>query len=174
MKTSEIKKKVAAKVAKGKRKVAKKCGRGKAKCASVAFALCALLSLCGCQNPAQRSITITTDIYAYGSSRINLGGQGDIGSAAQSNETGGNDAGLVASPTTDVKPEVAVGVGGSSVGTGKGGASSQSGTFSRIGAGVDAAASLLSSGDAGDADKPATAATDAAVCTGDECSEKIQ
>lgn len=106
MKVDQVKGKVAAKVAKGKAKVAAKCGKA-AKCAALVSCLASLV-LAGCQNPAQRSITITTEIYAYDRSHINVGGQGDVGSAAQSNETGGNDAGMTASPVTDVRPDVDV------------------------------------------------------------------
>lgn len=164
MKVKDIKTKVAAKVAKGKEKVAKKCG----KCALVAFAL---LALAGCQSPAQRAQTAETkqvfNIYEGSTANFTFGSE--FVSLAQSNETGGNDAGLTASPTTDVKPEIAVGVGGSSAGTGKGGGTTtQSGKFATIGAGVDAAASLVPSGDNTEA-QPVAQPAAKPECEGGEC-----
>ena len=114
MKVKDIKKKVAAKVAKGKAKVAKKCG----KCAIVAFAL---LAVVGCQNPAQRAQTAETRLTF----NINEGASGttfnfgnEFVSLAQSNETGGNDAGLVATQTPTVSPKTDVNVGGAKSGSG--------------------------------------------------------
>lgn len=109
MKTSDVKKKVEAKVAKGKAKVAKKCGKAKAACA-VAFVL---LAICGCQNPAQRAQTADTRIQVFGGN-VTFGHE--LVSLAQANETAGNDAGMTASPTNDIKPDVDVKVG--SAGTG--------------------------------------------------------
>lgn len=193
MKVKDIKKKVAAKVAKGKAKVAKKCGKAeelplkagdvfttpdgrKWKYAGDGVAkllsLVALLALCGCQNPAQRAQTAETkqifNIYEGSTANFTFGSE--FVSLAQSNETGGNDAGLTASPTTDVKPEIAVGVGGSSAGTGKGGGTTtQSGKFATIGAGVDAAASLVPSGDDNTEAQPVTQPVAKSECEGGEC-----
>ena len=92
--------------AKGKAKVAKKCAK--------AFALAfALLIVCGCQNPAQRAQTADTKILIYGGT-VTFGSE--FVSLAQSNETAGNDAGMPASPTNDIKPAADVKVG--SAGTG--------------------------------------------------------
>ncbi len=106
MKVSEIKTKVAAKVAKGKAKVAKKCGRAGKKCAGIIIACLLSLTMIGCQNPAQRAQTAETNIYVYEGATVNFGS--DFVSLAQSNETGGNDAGQVASPTNDIKPDINV------------------------------------------------------------------
>ena len=166
MKVKDIKKKVAAKVAKGKAKVKAKCG----KCALVAFAL---LAVAGCQNPAQRAQTAETTqkFYVYDGATANFTFGSEFVSLAQSNETGGNDAGLTASPTTDVKPEIAVGVGGSSAGTGKGGGTTtQSGKFATIGAGVDAAASLVPSGDDAEAQQVTQPAAKS-ECEGGACKD---
>lgn len=113
MKVKDIKSKVAAKVAKGKAKVAKKCG----KCALVAFAL---LAVVGCQHPAQRAQTAETtqNFYMYEGSTGNFTFGSEFVSLAQSNETGGNDAGLVATQTPTVSPKTDVNVGGAKSGTG--------------------------------------------------------
>lgn len=144
MKVSEIKQKVAAKVAKGKEKVAKKCGGAGKRCAGAVALFAALAALFGCQNPAQRSQTAEVKIV------VEQGGTATFGrefvSLAQSNETAGNDAGLTASPTTDVKPEIAVGVGGSSAGVGLSAGTTQSGKFAKIGAAADAVVSLVAPG----------------------------
>ena len=105
-KCDKAKAKIASKVAKGKAKVAKKC----AKACALAFAL---LVVCGCQNPAQRAQTADTKILIYGGT-VTFGSE--FVSLAQSNETAGNDAGMTASPTNDIKPDVDVKVG--SAGTG--------------------------------------------------------
>ena len=105
-KCDKAKAKCASKVAKGKAKVAKKC----AKACALAFAL---LVVCGCQNPAQRAQTADTKILIYGGT-VTFGSE--FVSLAQANETGGDDAGQVASPTNDIKPDVDVKVG--STGTG--------------------------------------------------------
>ena len=154
MKVSQIKSKVAAKVAKGKAKVAAKCGKA-AKCAALVFCLASLV-LAGCQNPAQRAQTAETRIYIYEGATANFGNE--FVSLAQSNETGGNDAGQTASPTTETKPEIAVGVGGSSAGVGQSAGTTQSGKFAKIGAAADAVTSLVAPGIGGDG---ATDATDA-------------
>lgn len=86
----EIKAKVNSKIKKAKAKIAKKCG--------VLFALAFSLILVGCQNPAQRAQTADTRIYVYDGATVTFGS--DFVSLAQANETGGNDAGQVASPTT--------------------------------------------------------------------------
>lgn len=98
MKVNEIKTKVAAKVAKGKAKVAKKCGRAGKRCAGIIIACLLSLTMIGCQNPAQRAQTADTRIYIYDGASVTFGNE--FVSQAQSNETGGNDAGQVASPTT--------------------------------------------------------------------------
>ena len=105
-KCDKAKAKIASKVAKGKAKVAKKC----AKACALAFAL---LVVCGCQNPAQRAQTADTKILIYGGT-VTFGSE--FVSLAQANETGGDDAGMTASPTNDIKPDVDVKVG--STGTG--------------------------------------------------------
>lgn len=104
MKTKEIKNKVASKVAKGKAKVAKTLAKKLAKCIIVAFAI----GLAGCQNPAQRAQTCSVTVYAYDASTITLGQESVT--LAQSNETGRDDAGLTASPTTTVSPDIDVSV----------------------------------------------------------------
>ena len=147
MKVNQIKQKVAAKVAKGKAKVAKKCGKA-AKCVLIAAALSAVV--CGCQNPAQRAQTAETkqefNIYEGATATFTFGSE--FVSLAQANETGGNDAGLTASPKTDTSPEVAVGVGGSSAGVGSSGASRQ-GVGAAIGSAVDAVSGLFAGGSGG-------------------------
>lgn len=100
-KCDKAKAKCASKVAKGKAKVAKKCAK--------ACALALVLSLiAGCQNPAQRAQTADTRIQIFGGS-VTFGNE--FVSLAQANETGGNDAGQVATPTNDIKPDVDVSVG---------------------------------------------------------------
>lgn len=169
MKVSQIKSKVAAKVAKGKSKVAAKCGEA-AKCAAI---LLALAFVCGgCQNPAQRAQTAETHIYIYGGATATFGAE--FVSLAQSNETGGNDAGLTASPTTETQPEIAVGVGGSSAGVGQGGGSTQSGKFAKIGAAADAVIDLIPAKEESKADaaeEPVKA--DAPECADGACSEGV-
>ena len=177
MKINQVKEKVAAKVAKGKAKVSKKCGKA-AKCVVLLFGLAFMLS--GCQNPAQRSITITTNIYAYDKSKINVGGKGDVGSAAQSNETGGNDAGMTASPVNDIKPDINVSVPVNKANAGTSGAS-MGALESVLGAGADWLGSKIKgSGDAKETDAApaATSATAAPAasnagggsCPGGNCS----
>ena len=171
MKTSQVKEKVAAKVAKGKAKVAAKCGKA-AKCVVLLFGLAFVLA--GCQNPAQRSITITTEIYAYDQSKINVGGQGDVGSAAQSNETGGNDAGMTASPTNDIKPDIDVSIPVNKANAGTSGAAG--GALERVvGSAADWVADKISGGDKDAPAAAAPAATSAAAaassCPNGNCSE---
>lgn len=101
-KCDKAKAKVASKVAKGKAKAVKKC----AKACALAFVI-ALIA--GCQNPAQRAQTADTRIQIFGGS-VTFGNE--FVSLAQANETGGNDAGQVATPTNDIKPDVDVTVGG--------------------------------------------------------------
>lgn len=145
MKVSQIKQKVAAKVAKGKAKVAAKCGNGKAaKNISILGAIILALAEVGCQNPAQRAQTCEVSIYAYDASTVTLGTESVT--LAQSNETGGNDAGLTASPTTETKPEVAVGVGGSSAGVGGSSGAAKQGVGAAVGAAVDAVGWMFSAG----------------------------
>lgn len=160
MKVNQAKEKVAAKVAKGKAKVAAKCGKA-AKCVALLF--CLAFALTGCQNPAQRSITITTEIYAYDQSKINVGGQGDVGSAAQSNETGGNDAGMTASPTNDIKPDIDVSIPVNKANAGTSGAAG--GALERVvGSAADWVADKINGGDK---DAPAAAASS---CPNGNCS----
>ena len=168
MKVNQAKEKVAAKVAKGKAKVAAKCGKA-AKCVALLF--CLAFALTGCQNPAQRSITITTEIYAYDKSQINVGGQGDVGSAAQSNETGGNDAGMTASPTNDIKPDIDVSIPVNKANAGTSGAS-MGALESVLGAGADWLGSKIKgSGDAKATDAaPAASNAGGGSCPGGNCS----
>lgn len=180
MKVSQIKQKVAAKVAKGKAKVAKKCGKA-AKCAAVLFALAFAV---GCTHPAQRAQTAETkqSFYIYEGAKANFTFGSEFVSLAQSNETGGNDAGQVTTQTTDTKPEVAVGVGGSSAGVGQSAGTTQSGKFAKIGAAADAVTSLVAPGIGGDVStdaknagieaKPAEATvTPSTSCEGGACSD---
>lgn len=111
-KCDKAKAKCASKVAKGKAKVAKKC----AKACALAFII-ALIA--GCQNPAQRAQTADTRIQIFGGS-VTFGKE--FVSLAQANETGGNDAGQVATPTNDIKPDVDVTVGGKAAAKTKAGA----------------------------------------------------
>lgn len=171
MKVNQAKEKVAAKVAKGKAKVAAKCGKA-AKCVALLF--CLAFALTGCQNPAQRSITITTEIYAYDKSQINVGGQGDVGSAAQSNETGGNDAGMTASPTNDIKPDIDVSIPVNKANAGTSGAAG--GALERVvGSAADWVADKISGGDKDAPAAAAPAATSAAAaassCPNGNCSK---
>lgn len=113
MKTKkDIKKKVAAKVAKGKSKIARKCG----KACVAAFALLSLV-LAGCQGTSTPSRSQTLHIA---DSTINIYGSGDGGrtndvarvelaTQAMAIETGGSET-QTSSPTqtTDVKPDVNV------------------------------------------------------------------
>lgn len=138
MKVKDIKSKVAAKVAKGKAKVAEKCGKA-AKCAVVLFALAFVIT--GCQNPAQRAQTAEVKIVVEQGGTANFGNE--FISLAQSNETGGNDAGQTASPTTDTKPEIAVGVGGSSAGVGGTSGAAKKGVGAAIGGAIDAIADVI-------------------------------
>ena len=111
-KCAKAKAKIEKKVANGKAKVAKKCAK--------ACALALVLSLiAGCQNPAQRAQTAETKIQIFGGS-VTFGNE--FVSLAQANETGGNDAGQVAPPTNDIKPDVDVTVGGKAAAKTKAGA----------------------------------------------------
>lgn len=172
MKVNQIKSKVATKVAKGKAKVAKKCGRAGKKCAGAVVLAAMLAFLAGCQNPAQRAQTADCRIIIHGGT-VTFGN--DFQSLAQSNETGGNDAGLTASPTTDVKPEVAVGVGGSSAGVGGTSGASKQGVGAAVSAAVDALADVASSGDAKTESDAAPAARSVVApsqqCEGGACAE---
>lgn len=111
-KCDKAKAKCASKITKGKAKVAKKC----AKACALAFVI-ALIA--GCQNPAQRAQTADTKIQIFGGS-VSFGNE--FVSLAQANETGGNDAGQVATPTNDIKPDVDVTVGGKAAAKTKSGA----------------------------------------------------
>ena len=163
-KIAKAKRKVSAKVARGKAKVVKKCA------GAVALGACLASLAAGCQNPAQRAQTAETkqEFNLYEGSHATFTFGSEFVSLAQSNETGGNDAGLVASPTTETKPEIAVGVGGSSAGVGQAAGASSSGTFSKIGAAVDAVASLVPGG--GDA-APAAVSAPAADCPDGNCGD---
>lgn len=169
MKVSNVKAKVAAKVAKGKAKVAKKCGRA-GKRTVAAGCVIALLALVGCTSPAQRAQTAETrqifNIHEGSTATFTFGSE--FVSLAQSNETGGNDAGQVATRTTEVKPEVAVGVGGSSAGVGSSGASKQ-GVGAAIGGAVDALAGAFSPTDAEKTDTTETQLVQ--KCDGGDCSD---
>lgn len=112
IKCAKAKAKIEKKVANGKAKVVKKC----AKACAVALVL---FALCGCQNPAQRAQTADTKIQIFGGS-VTFGNE--FVSLAQANETGGNDAGQVATPTNDIKPDVDVTVGGKAAAKTKSGA----------------------------------------------------
>ena len=157
MKVKDIKAKVDKKIAKCNVKVAAKCAKC-AKAVAVAFVLAFVL---GCQNPAQRAQTAETKqyFYVYEGATANFTFGSEFVSLAQSNETGGNDAGLTASPTTDTKPEIAVGVGGSSAGVGSSGAAKH-GVGAAIGNAVDAISGIipLSSGKEDDKTEASTPA----------------
>lgn len=117
MKTSEIKSKVAAKVAKGKEKIEKKCGKA-AKCAAWIVATAALAAIVGCSTAdaptAQRAQTVTAkDISIV----FNISGTNapapsisiEIATAAQANETAGTEtmtATNTQTPTNDVKTDL--------------------------------------------------------------------
>ena len=108
MKVKDIKKKVAAKVAKGKNKVAKKCG----KCALVAFAL---LCVAGCLYPTapSRSQNLTIRdcnirIYGGGAETGDVA-RVEIASQAMAIETSGTENNTnTPTQTTDIKPDVDV------------------------------------------------------------------
>ena len=118
MKTSKIKEKVAAKVAKGNAKVARKCGKGKAAKASALVLLCGVIAaLTGCQGTTtpSRSQTLTFDdckFYFYGGGdgpKTNEIARVEIGTQAMSIENSGSET-QTATPTqtTDVKPDIDV------------------------------------------------------------------
>jgi len=110
MKTKDVKKKVAAKVAKGKAKVAKKCG----KCAkAIAAFLCLSALLCGCQGTStpsrSQNLTIkdcTINVYGSGT-ETNEVARVELATQAMSIENSGTET-QTATPTqtTDVKPDV--------------------------------------------------------------------
>lgn len=112
MKTKkDIKKKVAAKVAKGKSKIARKCG----KACVAAFALLSLV-LTGCMGTTtpSRSQTLTLtectiNIYGSGDGMTNDVARVEIASQAMSIENSGTES-QTSSPTqtTDVKPDINV------------------------------------------------------------------
>lgn len=97
---AKVNAKVNAKIKKAKAKIAKKC--------AILFALAFSLAFVGCQNPAQRAQTAETNIYVYEGATVTFGS--DFVSLAQANETGGNDAGLTASPTTSTDVPIAIDV----------------------------------------------------------------
>lgn len=100
MKVANIKKKVAAKVAKGKAKVAAKCGKTGKACILFAF----LLAVAGChmgeQPTAQRAQTANTEVKFLvedgGTATFNFGAE--FVSQAQANETSGTET-MTASPS---------------------------------------------------------------------------
>ena len=103
MKVSNIKGKVAAKVAKGKAKVAAKCGKsGKAAKACAVLALLAVFTGChmGEQPTAQRAQTANTEVKFLvedgGKATFNFGAE--FVSQAQANETSGTET-MTASPS---------------------------------------------------------------------------
>lgn len=169
MKVKDIKAKVDKKIAKCKVKVAAKC----AKCAKAVAVAFALAFVFGCQNPAQRAQTAETTqkFYVYEGATANFTFGSEFVSLAQANETGGNDAGLTASPTTDTKPEIAVGVGGSSAGVGSSGAAKQ-GIGAAIGNAVDAISGIIpSSSGKEDAKTEATAPAESKSNASGECKD---
>ncbi|MBQ2628480.1 MAG: hypothetical protein IJG13_02265 [Kiritimatiellae bacterium] len=103
MKVSDIKGKVAAKVAKGKAKIAAKCGKsGKAAKACAVLALLAVFAGChmGEQPTAQRAQTANTEVKFLvedgGKATFNFGAE--FVSQAQANETSGTET-MTASPS---------------------------------------------------------------------------
>lgn len=179
MKVSQIKTKVAAKVAKGRAKVAKKCGKAKKSVASVLvlFGLCAGLTGCLIPSAPSRSQTLTihdctVHIYGGGAETGDVA-RVDMASQAMSIENSGSEAQTVSpSQTVDTKPEIAVGVGGSSAGVGGGSsagvgggtsaATAKKGLGERIGSAADAVVDALpSKGD--DAAAPAAPAAQSAA-----------
>lgn len=185
MKVSQIKAKVAKKIAKGKAKVAKKCGRrGKTVAALlVAFGVTAVVSGCLYPTAPSRSQHLafehcTFTIIGGGDGGSNPGctndvARIDIGSQAMQIETSGTENNTnTPTQTVDTKPEIAVGVGGSSAGVGQGGAAKQ-GVGAAIGSAVDAVSGMSSGGKDDDAEAEVTPAptTDksASECEGGAC-----
>lgn len=137
MKTSNIKAKVAAKIAKGNAKIAAKCGGKKAKaCAAVAaLGLAAALAGCGTVTPSRsQSLALkdcTINIYGSGNGATNDVPRVDIASQAMQVENSGSET-QTATPqyTTDVKPDVdlnyndALSAGASAAGSGANAAAS--------------------------------------------------
>lgn len=168
---NKAKEKVAAKVGKAKEKIAKRCGKA-AKCALVAFALASLVG-CG-SNPAAYSVTQNNQFescqFVFGGASTNAAPV-EMFTLAQNLENAGSQT-ADQTVKTDVTPEVAVGVGGSSAGVGQGGGTA-SGTFSKIGAAVDAVSSLIPSGDAEESPSVKTEASPSASgdCPDGNCSD---
>ena len=166
---NKAKEKVAAKVGKAKEKIAKKCGKT-AKCALLAFALASLVG-CG-SNPAAYSVTQNNQFDAC---TFNFGGAStnaatvEMFTLAQNLENAGSQT-ADQTVKTDVSPEVAVGVGGSSAGVGQGGGTA-SGTFSKIGAAVDAVSSLIPSGDTEASPSASGDCPDGNCSDNDECKD---
>lgn len=110
MKVKNIKKKVAAKVAKGKTKIANKCKKTAKACAAIAL-LAAFASGCQGLTSPSRSQTLTLDrctINIYGGGKYtNDVAQVEIASQAMSIENSGSET-QTATPTqtTDVKPDI--------------------------------------------------------------------
>lgn len=182
MKVKNIKSKVEAKVAKAKNKTVKKCGRGRKACAcAVALVSClASLVLTGCMWPSAPSRSQSLNmrdctVYVFGGgAETGDVARVEIASQAMAIETSGTESQTVSpTQTVDTKPEVAVGVGGSSASTGKGGTATQSGKFAAIGAGVDAAASMLPSGGKAEekAEENRTTKENSVVATENECAD---
>lgn len=143
---NKAKTKVAEKVGKAKEKIAAKCGKAAKKCAITLalLALAALIDGCG-SYPAAYSVTQSNQFdnctFTFGGATTTNAVPVEMFTLAQSLENTGTQT-ADQTTKTDVSPEVAVGVGGSSAGVGQGGGSA-SGTFSKIGAAVDAAGSLV-------------------------------
>lgn len=137
MKTKkDIKKKVAAKVAKGKSKIARKCG----KACVAAFALLSLLAGCMGTTTPSRSQTLTLtectiNIYGSGDGTTNDVARVDIASQAMSIENSGTET-QTATPTqtTDVKPDVNVNYaqGGGITNRGTGGTAGAAGILEKL------------------------------------------
>ena len=115
MKAKDIKKKVAAKVAKGKNKVAKKCGKKTKKVAAVVALLAFAAVLDGCLYPTapSRSQNLTIrdcDIRIYGGgAETGDVARVEIASQAMAIETSGTENNTnTPTQTTDIKPDVDV------------------------------------------------------------------
>ena len=185
MKTSDIKKKVAAKVGKGKDKVMKKCGKG-AKCAAILFAIGLATALCGCSTAdaptAQRAQTVTVTDNTF---NFNIGQcepcvtnhtavipsfHFEFGTAAQANETSGTET---MTATNDLKPtnttEVPIDVRYNDAMAAASTASK--GVLSSIGSGLDGVLQLMQSRQSGTVQVTKTDGTAATVkCADGQCS----
>lgn len=166
---NKAKEKVAAKIGKAKEKIAKKCGKA-AKCALMAFAFASLVG-CG-SNPAAYSVTQNNQFdacqFVFGGASTNAAPV-EMFTLAQNLENAGSQT-ADQTVKTDVSPEVAVGVGGSSAGVGQGGGSA-SGAFSKIGAAVDAVSSLIPSGKTEASPSTSGECADGKYSDGEECED---